>query len=157
MKIIDWAREVKAMADKKKELYEDIKSFHENIIKWWCLCDYFSKYGDTNELLHHESVKLRNDIGKIREWKCKGTNTEKTKRKILEDILIRRYEYDKSPRLVVHIFASKFDKEKIEYNEERFMDIAKDFGKDVKKLIDLMSIEPPQNINKYVSERFNVK
>lgn len=156
MKIIDWANKVRAMADSREEFRQDSFNVHKNIIRWWCLCDYLHKYEDPNNLLHHEGVKLAGEISTLGEVLVKG-NSKRVKKKLLEDLYIRRYHYDTNPGIIISTFSAKFDKEKIKKDKEKFLDVAKDFGKEIPKLIELMVSSTQDSAEQYLTERFGWK
>lgn len=151
----DAIHEIIAMSLEKKEVEDTIKYQSENIIIWWCLCDYFSKYEDPNNLLHHEQIKLKGILRKINELKVKKLNSSDIKRKFLHHWWIEGWKYIKRPSILIDVFEGKFDDEKIEYNRKKYLEVAKDFANEITTLIELMSSKAPSEITKYVNKRFN--
>lgn len=146
--------EIISMALEKKEVEDTIKNQSDNIIIWWCLCDYFYKYEDPNELLHHEQIKLKGLIRKINEMKVKKLDSKDIKRKFLHHWWIDGWEYTKRPSILIDVFEGKFDDEKINYNRKKYMEVAKDFANEIPELIDLMTSKSTNDISRYVINRF---
>lgn len=143
-----------AMALEKKEVEDTIKNQSDNIIIWWCLCDYFSKFEDPNNLLHHEQVQLKGILRKINEMKVKKLDSKEIKRNFLNHWWVEGWEYTKRPSILIDVFEGKFDDEKIEYNRKRYTQVAKDFANEIPRLIDLMCNKSPSEITKYINTRF---
>lgn len=143
-----------AMALEKKEVEDTIKNQSDNIIIWWCLCDYFSKYDDLNGLLHHEKIKLKGILKKINELKVKKLDSKDIKRKFLHHWWVEGWEYTKRPSILIDVFEGKFDDEKIEYNRKKYLEVANDFAKEIPNLIELMSTKSLGEITKYINTRF---
>ena len=143
-----------SMAMEKKEVENTIKYQSDNIIIWWCLCDYFYKYEDPNNLLHHEQIKLKGVLRVINNIKVKKLDTKEIKKSYLKKLWIDGWEYTKRPGILIDVFEGKFDDEKIEYSHKKYLEVAKDFAKEIPTLIDLISCKTSNEIAKYVIDRF---
>lgn len=146
--------EIVSMALEKKEVEDTIRNQSDNIIIWWCLCDYFSKYDDVNNLLHHEQIKLKGILRVINNIKVKKLNSKEIKKNYLHKLWIEDWEYVKKPNILIDVFEGKFDDEKIKYNKKKYTEVAKDFANEIPMLIELMSNKTPSEITKYVETRF---
>jgi hypothetical protein len=145
---------ITSMSFNKEKLEEEIREQTPNIVKWWCLCWYLKNVENKNGLLHHEKVKLKSLLRKLSSRTFKGKNSYRVKKKLLEEYWVDGCEFDKKTDAVISEFMSKFDKEKIEYNENLYQNIAKEFGKEVKKLIDVVCEDNYSKINLYVDNTF---
>lgn len=168
---------IKIIADSKKEAIENIKkainskitamSFNRdkieakidsqtpNIVIWWCLCWYLSNVENKNGLLHHEKIKLKGLLRKLSELSFSGNNTKKVKFKLIKGLWIDGYDYDKKPGAVISEFIDKFDSEGIEEDEEMNQKIAKEFGKELPTLINLVCQEDYSKIADYINNKFH--
>ena len=145
---------ITAMSFEKEKLREEIKDQTPNIVIWWCLCWYLKNVENKNGLLHHEKIKLKGLLRKLSSRKFKGNNTNKVKKKLLNEYWIDGCEFDKDTEAIIAEFMSKFDKEGIEYNENIYQSIAKEFGKEVKNIIEVICNNNYQDVENYVNSLF---
>lgn len=150
----DDIREICGMSFDKETGENKIENQSDNIIIWWCLCDYMSKYENVNGLLHHEKVKLKGVLKTVSGIEFKKLNSKEMRRKTLENYWIDGWEYVRKPELVIAVFEAKFDKENIEENHAKFLGVANDFINDIPKLISLISDGNISKIIEYVDNKF---
>ena len=143
---------ITAMSFDREHLRDEIKNQTPNIITWWCLCWYLKNVENKNGLLHHEKVKLRGLLKKLSSRRYKGKNEKDVKKNLLNEYWIEGCEYDSNNDAIIAEFMSKFDEENIEYNEQLYQTIAKEFGKEVKNVISVIC--EPSKIENYVNTIF---
>lgn len=142
---------VVSMSMQKKELEDKLDEQHENIIIWWCLCDYFSKHEDPNTLLNHEKTKLIPLMEKIRNYTVKNMDTVKIKRNALTYFLKEKYDYLEKPSNLKPIICGKFYEEKI---DEKYLDeVINNFIDGIDDLIEVLS-NTKISISNYVKKYF---
>lgn len=145
---------ITAMSFSKERLEREIVDQTPNIITWWCLCWYLKNIENKNGLLHHEKVKLKGLLKKLNSRKFKGKDSLKVKTKLLEVYWIDECEFNKNIVAVTSEFESKFDEEGIKKNNKVFRKVAKEFGKETTKLIEIVTKGSVSSIEKYVDTRF---
>ena len=143
-----------ALAVEKDRGENKLEGYAKNLLIWWCLCDYFYKYEDVNNLLHHEKVKLRGVFKDCCRIKFKKLDSEKIKKSFLENLWIEEEEYIIDPSNVIPSFIEKFDDENIEYDDDKYLNVSKDFVKDIPKIISLISEGDHAKCVAYVNSRF---
>lgn len=148
------SEKITSMSFSKEVLEDKIDKQTPNIIKWWCLCWYLKNIENKNGLLNHEKGKLKGLLRKLSELSFTGKNATRVKRNILENLWVRGYEYINKPGAVISDFMDKFEDEGIEEDEKRNQIIAKEFGKNVMKLIELICQTDYQEISNYVDNMF---
>ena len=122
-----------ALAVEKDRGENKLESHVKILIMWWCLCDYFYRYEDPNRLLHHEKIKLGGKFKDCCRIKFKNMDSTKIKKNFLENLWIEEEEYVTDPSGVITSVIEKFDDENIEYNDDKYLEVAKDFVKDMPK------------------------
>ena len=144
---------ITAMSFDREKLKNEIKYQTPNIVIWWCLCWYLKNVENKNGLLHHEKVKLKGLLRKLESRKYKGKNDE-IKKKLLNEYWIDGCDFETNTDAVIAEFMSKFDRENIEYDEQLYQTIAKEFGKEVKNIIDVVCENSYSKIENYVDSTF---
>ena len=145
---------ISAMSFNREVLMDKIDNQTPNVIKWWCLCWYLKNIENKNGLLNHEKGKLKGVLRKLSELTFTGKNAERVKKNIMESLWIGGYGFVKKPGAVIANFIEKFIDEGIEDDEDRNQIIAKEFGKHVPKLIELLCQTEYSKISNYVDETF---
>lgn len=143
-----------ALATEKDKCEKQMESRFANLLIWWCLCDYFHKYEDPNNLLHHETTKLIGAFRDCSKIKFKKMNSEEMRKKTLQNI-ISNEKYLENQTNIISDFITKFDSEKIERNNNKYMDIANDFIKDIPTIISLIEKADSSKCINYVDSRFS--
>lgn len=146
--------QIVGLAIEKDRGENKLEGYANNLLIWWCLCDYFYKYEDPNKLLHHEKVKLRGSFKDCCKLKFKKMDSSKLKRNFLEKIWTEEEDYLNTPSDVVPEFTEKFDDERIEEDEVKYNEVAKDFVKDIPKIISLIEEGNVMKCISYVNSRF---
>ena len=121
----------------------------------WCLCDYLTKYGKTNDILILN--KISNLITCFKSC-ClvdfRNMDSRKIKKDFLEKIWIEEEECLENPSNMVSTFIETFDDEGIEYDDEKYTEIAKDFVKDISEIISMISEHDIEKFIAYVKSKF---
>lgn len=146
--------EITAMSFDRDKLESKIDNQTPNIITWWCLCWYLSKVENKNGLLNHEKGKLCGLLKKLNELSFKGKKSKEVKKEIIKELWINGYEYDKKQDAVEAEFYSKFNDEEIKNNKGLYTEIAKEFGKEIPELIDVIVNGSKSSIEKYINNKF---
>ena len=151
----DAIREICGMSFEKKVAENKIEAQSDNVIMWWCLCDYLSKYEDVNGLLHHEQGKLKGVMKKLGEIDFKDMNSVNARKEFLTSLWKENgWDYNTKPKKIITRFEDKFEREKIKEDKNVYMDIANDFINEIDILIDIISRGDEDEIAEYVKRRF---
>ena len=145
---------VESMAFTRKELENEIQFQTTNIVSLWCLCWYLSNIENKNGLLNHEKGKLKGFLVDLNDIEYKGSNTPKVKRKLIEHEWIVKRDFTKKLTPIVARLSPKFEIEDIEDKENLYERVAKEFQKEIPKLIDIICDGTKESVTKYVNKTF---
>ena len=147
------------LAIEKDRGENELEVYAEKLVIAWCLCDYLTKYGDKNNIIEHAVTNLLIAFLKCQKVKFKNLDSRKIKKDFLEKIWIEEEECLENPsNMISALFIEVFDDEGIEYEDDKYLEIAKDFVNEIQKIISLvLEKRSYEKCIEYISARFNYK
>lgn len=127
---------INEMAIPLKDYKRRVEGLRLQLVENWCLCKWCQLFNPECENFHHWITELRACINNL---KLVDIKNGIDKRRTLVQILINKYDYDKT-NMIIRIINSKFNLEKINDDYQRAR-VAHKFADNIEDLMDAISID----------------